>query len=159
MVQLPHAYRGVLEGLGLAAASRRPRTAACDRRQFDRGNRREGKHAPQGRRSGDYFRRTGSPRPQRERKRERQSVGCPQQSGKGQTPDCPRKEIAPSIEIPSRAEAARRSESASPTEVAEATCPRASTSFQKRPSAIKMQAAASCRTALDTKVATSPTCD
>jgi quercetin dioxygenase-like cupin family protein len=43
--------------------------------------------------------RTGSPRPQRERKRERQSVGCPQQSGKGQTSNCRRKEIAPSIEV------------------------------------------------------------
>jgi Cupin domain len=59
----------------------------------------EGKHAPQGRRSRDHFRRTGSPRSQRERKRERQSVGCPHQSGKGQTSDCPRKEIALSIEI------------------------------------------------------------
>jgi hypothetical protein len=54
---------------------------------FDRGDRRQGQHAAQGRGSGNHTCRTRSPRAQRERERRRQSAGRPQQSCKGQAAD------------------------------------------------------------------------
>src|SRR5262249_55862703 len=67
----------------LAYASRRPGIAACDRRQFGRGNRRQGQYAAQGWRSRNHSRGTRPSRPQRELERERQGARRPQPGRKG----------------------------------------------------------------------------